>query len=208
MNSLSPLEVYGIVPASGFSRRMGKQKLLLPWQNKALLEHVLEAANRTTLEKIIAVIPAEDADRRRIVLKANADVVYNTRPGNGIGHSLALGMKHIPKTADAVMILLGDQPELKGEDIERVLEYFSANYLGKDPPAKIIVQTQYADGKIGHPILFSKAFFSKLALLNGDSGGNRIIQSNFPHVVHVNSVHPYPPDIDTLFDYEDLLSRQ
>lgn len=49
------LEVYGIVPASGLSRRMGRQKLLLSWQNKSLLEHVLRTANNSFLKGILTV---------------------------------------------------------------------------------------------------------------------------------------------------------
>lgn len=208
MNSSRSLEVYGIVPASGFSRRMKRQKLLLPWRNKAILEHVLETANHSSLNRIFTVIPDEDEDRKRIALKARVDIVTNTIPEKGIGYSLALGMSQIPETADAVMILLGDQPELKVEDIQRVLGCFTEKYSGNDHPSKIIVQTQYADGKTGHPILFSKPFFPGLTRLDGDRGGNQIIHSNLEYAALINSKHRYPPDIDTVEDYESLLIRQ
>lgn len=206
MNSDGSLEVYGIVPASGFSRRMGRQKLLLSWQNKPLLEHVLSTANNSSLKGVLTVIPAEDEERRRIALQANTNVINNTFPEKGIGFSLALGMRHLPKTADAVMILLGDQPELKREDIQKVLNCFNELYSETINHSKLIVQTQYIDGIIGHPILFSKSFFSDFSHLDGDRGGNHIIHSNFQYVNRVNSIHQYPQDIDTINDYECLLN--
>jgi molybdenum cofactor cytidylyltransferase len=206
MNSDGSLEVYGIVPASGFSRRMGRQKLLLSWQNKPLLEHVLRTANNSSLNGVLIVIPAEDDERRRIALQGNSAVINNTFPEKGIGFSLALGMRHIPETADAVMILLGDQPEIKQDDIQRVLDYFNDDYSKTINHSKLIVQTQYVDGIIGHPILFSKSFFSDFSHLDGDRGGNQIIHSNFQYVTRVNSIHRYPQDIDTIDDYECLLN--
>jgi molybdenum cofactor cytidylyltransferase len=203
----NPIEVYGIIPASGFSKRMGSQKLLLPWRNKTLLEHVLETANLSALNGVFTVIPAEDVERKRIALNAGAHVVSNREPGKGIGHSLALGMSQIPDTADAVMILLGDQPELQPEDIESVLCFFTRKYSDNNPSSKVIIQTRYADSKIGHPILFSKEFFPALVRLEGDRGGNKIIKTNVQYVNHVDSPYPYPPDIDTKCEYECLLAR-
>lgn len=206
MNTCNSVEVYAIVPASGFSRRMGRQKLLLPWQNKSLLEHVLQTANYSSLKRVLTIIP-NDEERKRIALQLNSIVIHNTEPERGIGYSLALGMKHIPETADAVVILLGDQPELRLEDIQGVLARFTKQYTDANTHSKIIVQTQYSDGKIGHPILFSKQFFPELSSLDGDQGGNQIIKNNFQYVTFVNSLHRYPQDIDTTKEYENLLNR-
>jgi molybdenum cofactor cytidylyltransferase len=208
MDSIGSFEVYGIVPASGFSRRMGRQKLLLSWQNKPLLEHVLRTANNSYLNGVLTVIPADDEERKKLALQTNSEVIINTNPEKGIGFSLAMGMRHIPKTADAVMIFLGDQPELKQDDIQSVLNRFNQLYSETNNHSKIIVQTQYIDGKIGHPILFSKPFFSELSLLDGDQGGYHIIHSNIQYVTRVNSIYRYPPDIDTIKDYECLLNRR
>lgn len=201
------IEVYGIIPASGFSKRMGSQKLLLPWRNKVLLEHVIETANLSALNGVFAVIPAEDQERKRIAMNAGSHIVNNTEPGLGIGHSIALGISQIPKTADAVMILLGDQPELQLGVIERLLTAFAQVYGDKLPLSKLIFQTRYADGKIGHPILFSKEFFPVLSRLKGDQGGKQIIQNNNRYINYVDSQYSYPPDIDTKIEYESLLIR-
>ncbi|MEH7500580.1 nucleotidyltransferase family protein [Neobacillus drentensis] len=208
MDSNRSFEVYGIVPASGFSRRMGRQKLLLSWKNKPLLEHVLRTANNSSLNGVLTVIPADDEERKKLALQTNSKVIYNKNPEKGIGFSLALGMMHIPKTADAVMIFLGDQPELKQDDIQIVLNRFNEIYSESNDQSKIIVQTHYINGKIGHPILFSKPFFSELSLLDGDQGGNHIIHSNIQYLTRVNSIYRYPPDIDTIKDYDCLLNRQ
>jgi molybdenum cofactor cytidylyltransferase len=207
MKSSASAEVYGLVPASGFSRRMGKQKLLLTWKNVPLLEHVLITAQNSSLSGVLTIIPTGDEERSRINRLCNCHTVYNDNPERGIGYSLALGIRHIPKTADAVIILLGDQPELKREDIERVINRFQEHYVENQGHSKIIVQTQYMDKKVGHPILFSKHFFSDISQLEGDRGGNQIIASNMKYVSFVESINSYPEDIDTMEDFNRLLDR-
>ena len=197
------LEVYGIIPASGFSRRMGSQKLLLHWRNKALLEHVLETANQSALTGVFTVVPSEDIERKRIAGHTGSHIVLNPKPELGIGFSIALGLSRIPDSADAVMILLGDQPELQLEDVERVLSCFAKN----GQSSKVIIQTRYADRKSGHPILFSKEFFPELSRLEGDRGGKQMIQTHLPYVIYADSQNLYPPDIDTKSEYERLLDR-
>jgi molybdenum cofactor cytidylyltransferase len=207
MKSNASAEVYGIVPASGFSRRMGKQKLLLSWQNVPLLEHVLKTAQNSSLRGVLSIIPTGDEERSKINWQCNCHTVYNDNPERGIGYSLALGIRQIPRTADAVIILLGDQPELKRDDIERVLFRFQQHYIENQGHSKIIIQTQYIDKKVGHPILFSKHFFSDISQLEGDRGGNKIITSNLQYVSLVESINSYPDDIDTIEDFTRLLDR-
>jgi molybdenum cofactor cytidylyltransferase len=207
MKSSTSAEVYGVVPASGFSRRMGRQKLLLSWQNTPLLEHVLTTAQNSSLRGVLSIIPAGDEERSKINRQCNCHTVYNDNPERGIGYSLALGVKQIPRTADAVIILLGDQPELKQDDIERVIHRFHEHVLENQSDSKVIIQTQYTDKKVGHPILFSKHFFSDISQLDGDRGGNSIITSNLKYISLVESKHTYPDDIDTMEDFNRLLDR-
>jgi molybdenum cofactor cytidylyltransferase len=207
MKSIASAEVYGIVPASGFSRRMGKQKLLLSWQNVPLLEHVLKTAKNTSLRGVLTIIPADDEERSKISGQCDCQTVYNDNPERGIGYSLAIGIKLIPRTADAVIILLADQPELKRDDIEKVIIRFQQHFIGNQGHSKIIIQTQYIDKKVGHPILFSKHFFSDISQLEGDRGGNQIIASNLQYVSLVESINSYPEDIDTIEDFTQLLDR-
>jgi molybdenum cofactor cytidylyltransferase len=206
MKSVASAEVYGIVLASGFSRRMGKQKLLLSWQNTPLLEHVLTTAQNSSLREVLSIIPAGDEECSRINKQSNCHTVYNDNPERGIGYSLALGVKQIPRTADAVIILLGDQPELKRDDIENVILRYQ-DLLENQSDSKVIIQTQYTDNKVGHPILFSKHFFSDISQLDGDRGGNSIITSNLKYKSLVESKHAYPDDIDTIEDFNRLLDR-
>lgn len=198
------MEIYGLVLASGLSRRMGKQKLLLPLGKGTILEETLKKTKSSRLKDIYAVIPKNDNFRKDVTLRCNVWTVLNPNPDEGMGTSLAIGIKHLPTTADAVVIMLADQPEIFIEDINRVYEYFSTHSYSK----KMIVQTMYKDGRKGHPILFSKAFFRELTELTGDVGGKEIIRKNSKFVFTVKSPNCYPRDIDTPEDYKKLIASR
>lgn len=198
--------IYGIVLASGLSKRMGRQKLLLPWRGRPLLEHVLLAAVNTPLKKVLAVVPAEDEERQRAAARFPCQLVYNPYPAKGMGYSLALAIRALPPAAEAAVICLADQPELAGSDIEAVCRIFDRHRssLGQEE-TKTIIQTKYRGGRMGHPILFSRCYFDQLTSLTGDHGGRFLLKKNASHLALHQSENPYPEDIDTADDYRRFL---
>lgn len=195
--------IYGLVLASGLSRRMGRDKLLLPWHGRPLLEHVLTNVAQAPLDEVLVVISIERMEYLNKATTYKYLPILNPGPSLGIGTSLALGIRHLPHTAEAVVVLLGDQPEMDADDIVQIIKLYD-QHRGN----KIIIQTEYQNRKIGHPIIFSKHFFNDLGYLSEDVGGRKIIQDNPGDVVYYHSRNAYPNDIDTVEDYEILLSKE
>jgi molybdenum cofactor cytidylyltransferase len=204
-------KIAAIVLASGFSRRMGEQKLLLPLKEKTILEQTLSniLKSRARKQDIYVVVPNNDRQRINMIENHSVQLVLNDRPDLGMGSSLAKGIRSIHvKEYDAVMILLGDQPEIKSEDINLLHQQFVKRSHMEGAIPKVIIKTAYRDQRKGHPILFSKHYFSVLAKLTGDIGGKNIIEKNQEDVRLVHSPNNYPNDIDTPIDYHRLLERQ
>lgn len=204
MNQLP--NVYGIILASGLSRRMGKQKLLLPWGKDTIFDQVIRTVKKSKLQEIYVVIPYVDRERKKITDFHDIYPVLNENPSLGMGSSLSLAIKSLPEKADAVMVLLADQPEIHSEDINVGYDYFCKQYTLKR--SKVIIQTNYQNGKKGHPILFSKHFFKELSSLYGDVGGKQIIKAHSDFVTHTKSKNNYPQDIDTPADYTRLVYKR
>ncbi len=197
--------IAAIILAAGISRRMGSShKLLLPLKNRPMLEHVLIAALASQADPIILVLGCQ-ADLIRAALKEYLTVpaitwVENPHYLQGMSSSLHVGiqtllnMKKTPQ-CDGAVILLGDQPLISPEVINRLIE-------ARQQSHQRIVVPFYA-GKRGNPVLFEKSLFPELLAITGDEGGRKVIQQH-PHDVAMVEME-YPAihmDIDTWEDYE------
>lgn len=204
---MKQIHVSCVILASGFSRRMGEQKLLLPYMGKTIIETVIDKALRSKLKDIYVVIPEQDQARKDIVCKYPVHIVNQPYPENGMGNSLAAGIKALAKRTDAAIILLGDQPSLMTDDINKLYEHFihcSRQCYGSP---KMIIQTKYQNGQRKHPILFSQYFFPLLTNLDGDTGGRNIIRQHADSVHFIQSRLRDLNDIDTREDYIKLLEQ-
>lgn len=197
--------VYGIILASGESRRMGKPKLLLPWGSIPILEHILTKLKDVPFSGTAIVIPENSHDLQHLIAPYSYHVILNRNPSLGMGHSLSLAVASLPDSAEAAVFLLGDQPKIQEEDIRKVITVFNQIKMKQGDCPKVIIQTKYRNNQEGHPILFSRHFFKELSALNGDKGGREIIRKNDGFLLHCFTENEYPKDIDTPSDYMQLL---
>ena len=97
---------------------------------------------------------------------------------------------------DSVLILVCDQPFLKAELLEKIIE------ASKETKNSIVAS---AYGKtVGVPALFKRPVFQNLLLLNDKDGAKAILQELSNSVVTVN----FPGgevDLDTMEDYESFV---
>lgn len=197
--------VFGVILASGQSKRMGKPKLLLPWQGYPLIEHLLDKISLFPFEEVKVVIPDQNEQLEKVVTSYGCKPIYNVTPQQGMGHSLSLAFRSLPSSAEAALILLGDQPKINSNDIRKVGLAFNGMRSNQKSCPKIIIQMKYRDGRVGHPILFSHHFFDEFKLLKGDKGGRDIIRNNVHFLYQCTSENEYPEDIDTPYDYNRLI---
>ena len=200
------MEVYGIVLASGLSKRMGEQKLEMDWKGLPLIEHTLEKLSGIPFKEVKVVIPEQSNRLKAVVKKYEYTPILNNHQHLGMGYSLSLAFKTLPSSSEAAIILLGDQPTLGKKDIMKVFSTFKQNRSEAVYCPKIIIQMKYRDGKIGHPILFSHHFFDELRSLRSDIGGRNIIRHHTEFLYFCESDNEYPNDIDTICDYHQLLT--
>lgn len=184
-----------IVMASGYSRRMGRNKLLLPYNNKTIIENVLDNILQSGLKNIILVSRDENILEKGSI-RNNVTPIYNPNALQGQSSSIKLGILNSPD-CDGFMFATGDQPLLDLETLKLLVEAFENN---KD---KIIVPV--FKGKNGNPVIFPASFKTDLLKLSGDSGGRSIIAKNIDKVLFIEVKNEYVLwDIDTEEDYDKL----
>jgi molybdenum cofactor cytidylyltransferase len=96
-----------------------------------------------------------------------------------------------------VVILLGDQPGVDRAVIDTVVEDWRRTRGD-------IVLASYR-GREGHPLIFGRAFFDRLAALHGDKAAWKIVDAHRDQVRAVPIDRPHPRDINTPEEYEALL---
>jgi molybdenum cofactor cytidylyltransferase len=116
-----------------------------------------------------------------------------------MGTSIRAGMKHIVLSqppCDAVAILLCDQPLVRADQIDALVE--RRIQCGKS------VATAAYSGTIGTPVVFAASLFDELLALGDNEGGKKILR-NAKDVVAVH-IPEGAMDIDTEADFTRLTS--
>ena len=188
-----------IILAAGKSSRIDKIKQLLPWKSKTLIENIIDIALSTNSFEIFVVLGSSYNKISKIICDYKIKLIYNKLWQKGIGESLSLAIKKIikhPINFDGALIILGDQPLISSEYLNKMIEDFYKN-------RKYIIATKYKKS-FGVPAIFGNIFFKKLTRLNKDFGAKKIMSDNkkFLKLIKVN--HSELNDIDTLKDYQNL----
>ena len=161
-------QVAGVVLAAGGSKRLGQPKQLLDWQGEPFITKIVKTGLASGLRPLVVVAGAE----RDLVQDAMGDLpirtVINPDWEAGQAGSMQAGLNALPEDCEAVMFLLGDQPQVSPLLIRQLIERF---YRHRKP-----VTAPWINGQRGNPVLFSRETFSKLRLVSGDQGGRAVIQ--------------------------------
>ncbi|HXZ99936.1 MAG TPA: nucleotidyltransferase family protein [Candidatus Binatia bacterium] len=188
-------ESAGIVLAAGSSTRMGQPKQLLVAAGKPLLEHVVEAACASRLDDVLVVLGAEAGLIRAGVRWGRARTIVNPDHAEGMSSSLRAGIAALGPAVDRALVILGDQPDVSAELLDRLLEAQEASRL---PAAALSIS-----GLLHPPVVLSRGLWPDVMALQGDVGCRQIIRTRPDLVATVDGDRAWghPVDIDTPEDW-------
>lgn len=185
----------GIILASGFSRRMGKNKLLMKIGEETILEKVIKEIKKSNISNIILV--AREDNIINLGIKEKLKVVINDNAIYGQSNAIKLGLTKADLDKN-FMFFCGDQPFIDSFSINKLVES-SLNF--KD---NIIIPK--VKDKIGSPIIFPNYLKFQLDKLEGDVGGREVIKNNKDRVKYIDIDNDlFLQDIDTLDDYKKFI---
>jgi molybdenum cofactor cytidylyltransferase len=188
--------IAAIVLAAGAARRFGSQKLVAPLGVQPLVRWAVESALASRVCDVIVVLGRE-GDAVRAALR-DLPVRFTTSEhwADGMSGSIRAGIAALAPDTDAVVILLGDQPTVTAELIDRLIAAHAAG-------ARPIVAPSYR-GERGNPVLFGAEVFPELLALTGDRGARDLIARDATRVELVELDEPVQEDVDTQQDLEIL----
>jgi molybdenum cofactor cytidylyltransferase len=185
--------ILGILLAAGASRRMGSDKLGLPWRNSTVLSSTLARWMAVPeLDEILLVRRHDSPELRRPDIK----ILVNAFADEGMGSSLRLAARSLPSGTRAVVVGLADMPEIASGTISSLVQAW--RQLG---PAGIVAPVH--GGRRGHPVVLGSQHFPALRALTGDQGGRVILQDRADDLQLVDVDDPgVLVDLDTPADLE------
>jgi molybdenum cofactor cytidylyltransferase len=185
--------ITGIILASGLSRRMGSDKLLLPVDGIAIVERVMQATDASLLDDILVVY--QNPVVRKLAERYRIRQVYNPDAALGQSASVKAGVLAALPQTQAYMFLTGDQPRLGAAPINLLIAAWQNR---KD---HIIVPVY--GGRRGSPVIFPAHFRGQLLAFEGDTGGRAVIEQAPDMVLCVDMPDADAGiDIDTPEEYE------
>lgn len=144
------------------------------------------------------MVLGHDSQAVRDVLPDRVRLIHNAGHSSGMSTSLVAGIAGLSEDCEAVVILVGDVPEVTSNDIDRVIAAFRAD----DATA---VRVSYR-GTPGHPVLISRELFPKIAELRGDRGARDLL-NEADGVVELDFGDVAPIDLDTPEDLAVVRAR-
>jgi xanthine dehydrogenase accessory factor len=165
-----------MVMAAGHSRRMGRNKLILPWRGKPLVRHAVESAIESGIGPVVVVTGHDGTVIQQALSGLDVTFAHNDDHAKGLSASLRCGVEAMPQGCAAAMVLLGDMPKINASTIRRVASLF-------DPVSGSLICAASAEGRLGHPILWDQSFFPALASLRGDVGAREMLRQHTDKLV-------------------------
>lgn len=163
----SKRDVYALVLAAGSASRFGATKQLVEIDGLPLVRRAANAAAAACSTRIVLVVGHDWQAVYQAGLPDGGFLVHNDRYADGLGSSISRGVCSVRHAANAVLVLLADQPRVTADHLRALIDTWSG-------AADEIVATAF-DGAMGPPVLFARECFEDLANLTGDNGGKHLL---------------------------------
>jgi molybdenum cofactor cytidylyltransferase len=157
--------VVGILLAAGSATRFGGDKLLaaLPEGTRMAEAALLHLA--ASADAVVAVVRPGDDRLASLLSDRGARVTACPRAAEGMGASLAWGVRSAPVAA-GWLVALADMPWIDPSTIARVVGTLREGAAIAAPGFR---------GERGHPVGFAASFYGELLALSGDEGAKAIL---------------------------------
>ncbi len=193
-------EIWAIILAAGASTRMQKQKLLLPFNGKTIIETVVENAAVAVNSNIVVVLGSHREEISQKIEPRDVKLCINENYPEGMLSSVICGFRALPDEAKAALVFLGDQPQIPPAVAKMVVGAWKQSGKGIVIPA--------VQQRRGHPVLIETRYKAEIEMLNPEKGLRMLMEKFKNDVCEVEcEIHEILKDIDTPEEYNAETSK-
>ncbi len=193
--------ICAMVLAAGLSRRMGTQKLLLPYRGKPMIAHIVDELLLGPVDLVFVVVGKQGKRILEALAGRPVHVVTNTHAEEEMLQSVRSGLRAMPEESAAVMMALGDQPSITADLVAKLVRSFHEAGRG------IVVPTY--KGKRGHPLLFAMHYRDEILTGHEGRGLRGLLEAHPQDVFELEvATAGVLEDIDLPEDYRRAIVRR
>jgi molybdenum cofactor cytidylyltransferase len=188
--------ISAIILAAGQSRRMGQPKMVLPWGQSTVIEHVITTFLEAGTEHIVVVTGGTQELVEKAIEPYPVQKVYNRNYEAGeMLSSLQVGLRLLPNGVQAALIGLGDQPQVQARTVRLVGEAYRASQ------SQLVVPSFQM--RRGHPWLVARSLWSEILALNSPESPRDFLNRHAAEIHYVQvETSSILSDLDTPEDYQ------
>ena len=202
-----PVGIWGIIPAAGMSRRIGRPKQALPYAGSTIVGTVARTLLDAGVTGVVVVtrndlvkrldLPDDERVGTTINDDTDSEMIDSIRIGLAglAGAHSPLDVGQSPSPADGVLVVPADMPTVTADACRACMAAFITD------PRRIVIATY--QGVRGHPIIFPLSLWPTIDSLT--QGLRQLARIHPDRVRLVETGEPgVTEDIDTPEDYERL----
>nr|WP_297349948.1 nucleotidyltransferase family protein [uncultured Glaciecola sp.] len=195
--------IEAILLAAGESKRFNDTKQLAIVDDKPMLIGTIEMLKHVDFKAITVVLGANSSAIEKALQAVSLKTLWanKTSPNvtsiiastwqQGMGASIAAGVKNVDSEITHVFIGLTDQVEIRAQQCNLML------FESRKNPDSIVAA--FYNNKVGAPAIFPRAYFAELSKLENDKGARDMLRANAASVISIDMPEA-ARDIDTKKD--------
>jgi molybdenum cofactor cytidylyltransferase len=195
MNRAS-LHIPGIVLAAGQSRRMGRNKLLLPLDGEPLVRRACRRALAAGLDPLVVVLSHEAARVQRELSDLACHCVVVPEPSGDMSRSLHCGLLNLPSDTSGVIVMLADMVHVTEHIVQALVDAARAS-------AAPLICSRYGE-TLAPPVFFRRTLFAELLASTGEGCGKSIIERHRTEALCIDWPVTALADVDTPDEFARL----